>query len=88
MLHWQAVCGGFEWLGMTDVGEQIITHFERCWRVVGKQEGMIAFQRERQAACIIGEGNAQQLYVGANSEELFEQIATELHTLGVGLNQL
>jgi hypothetical protein len=88
MLHWQAVCGGLEWIGMADVGQVVIEYFEHRWQLVGKQEGIIAFRREGQAACFIGEGDAQSLYVGANSEELFTQIRAELKSVGVGLDQL
>jgi hypothetical protein len=88
MLHWQAVCDGLEWPGMADVGPEVIHHFEQRWRLVGKQQGMLAYCREGQAACIIGEGNALQLHVGANSEERFARIREELEVVGVGLDEL
>jgi hypothetical protein len=88
MLHWQAVCGGLPWLGMAYVGHEVVEHFERHWRLVGKHEGIIAFRRQEKAACFLGEGDAQELYVGANSKELFAQIQSELEAVGVSLDEL
>jgi hypothetical protein len=88
MLHWQAVCGGLEWLGMVDVGEDVVQHFRRNWQIVGEQEGMIAFRQEGRAACFIGEADAQELFVGTNSKELFAIARAELRAIGVGLNQI
>lgn len=88
ILHWQGVCGGLEWLGMTDVGEAALQHFERNWSRVGEVEGLVAFRREGRSACIMGEGEARELYIGASSEERFHEIVTELAGIGLGLNQL
>jgi hypothetical protein len=88
MMHWQAVCGGLDWTGMADVGQEIFQYLQRHWQLVGRMEGMIAYCRPGQAACVIGEGDAQQLYVGANSESMFEKIRAELEGLGMALDQL
>jgi len=61
---------------MADVGPEVVRYFERRWQLVGKQEGLVAFRREGQAACILSDGDAQQLHVGANSEKLFAQSTT------------
>ncbi len=88
MLHWQAVNGGFQWLGMADAGQEVIDHFKKYWRLVGELQGLIAFRREGRAACLGCEANSWRLYVGGRSEEHFQQIAAELRSIGVGLNQL
>ena len=88
MLHWQAVTGGLEFLGTADVGVEVVRHFEQHWRRVGEMEGLLAFCREGQAACVAGEGDARQLYAGCRSEEDLERIASELEALGAGLNYL
>ena len=88
MMHWQAVCGGLEFLGMAEAGGKTVKHFEQEWRRVGEVEGLLAFCREGQAACFMGEGDARQLYVGGRSEEELERVAGELAGIGVRLDHL
>lgn len=88
MIHWQAVCGGLEWLGMTNIDQEIVDYLETNWHSVGRQDGIIAFRRDGQAACVIGDADCLELYVGTNSEDLFETITSELEDLGSGLDAL
>lgn len=88
MLHWQAVNGGFKWLGMADARQEVIDHFKEHWRLVGELQGLMAFRREGRAACFMGEPDAWQLFIGGRSEEFFQQMAAELKPIGVGLNLL
>ena len=88
MLHWQAVNGGFKWLGMADARLETLRYFEKHWRRVGELQGLTAFRREGRAACFMGEAGTWELFVGGRSEEFFQQIAAELKLIGVGLNQL
>ncbi len=87
MLHWQAVMGGLEWLGMTDEADPTVAaQLAGTWQQVGGYSGMVAYRREGQAACLMSDGG--QLYVGGRTEADFEAIATELRAIGIELDQL
>jgi hypothetical protein len=88
MLHWQAVMGGLEWLGMTDeAGPTVADHLTANWQRVGGYGEMDAYCREGRAACLLTDGGGQ-LYVGGRTEAVFESIAEELRAVGVELDQL
>ncbi|WP_020475695.1 hypothetical protein [Zavarzinella formosa] len=88
MLHWQAVMGGLEWLGMADkAGPAVANHLAATWRRAGGYNEMVAFRREGRAACLLTDGGGQ-LYVGGRTEAEFESVAAELRAIGVKLNQL
>lgn len=88
MLHWQAVMGGLEWLGMADeVGPAVADYLAAAWRRVGGYSGMVAYRREGQAACLLSDDNGP-LYVGGRTESQFEAIASDLRAVGVELDQL
>jgi hypothetical protein len=84
MLHWHAVMGGLDWLGMTEeAGQSVADQLVGSWQRVGGFSEMVAFCREGRAACLFPDGG--QLYVGGRTEALYEEIVVELRTLGVKL---
>lgn len=87
MLHWQAVCGGFDNLGVAGARPEVLAHFERHWKRVGRVGDLIAFRHLEQTACIIGQDN-RQLFVGALTDESYEALEAELQPLGIRLDPL
>jgi hypothetical protein len=96
MLHWQAVAGGLKWLGMANRdGQQaektcrmLTNHFATHWQQVGGFIGLVAFGQDGKAACLLTGDGVCQLYVGARTEPMFEEVDEELQALGVSLSQL
>src|SRR5262245_51306813 len=88
MLHLQAVCEGYEFLGGSDITPEALARFLTGWTPAGRVNELLAFHREGGAACVIeGEGSSQ-LYVGGRTERDFEAIEAELEAVGVGIDQL
>jgi hypothetical protein len=50
--------------------------------------GMLAFARDGGAACVIGEGDALQLFVGGRSDHDFNLIHDEFAHMGVKLERV
>jgi len=97
MLHWQAVAGGLKWSGMVNRDGQeaektcrmLTDYFTTHWQQVGGLIGMIAFrQQDGKVSCLLTGDGVCQLYVGARTEPLFEEVDAELQALGIGLSQL
>ena len=88
MLHLQAVWGGYEFLGGTEVASEALEKFLSGWTPVGSVNEMLAFNRIGKVACVIQGKGSSQLYVGGRTEQHFETIKDELEALGVGLNHL
>ncbi len=85
MLHLQAVWGGYEFLGGSEVKQEAVTKFLNGWTAAGTVNQLSAFNREGAAACIIQDKNSLQLYVGGRTEREFEFIRAALEEVGVEL---
>lgn len=87
MLHWQAVLGGLEWLGMADeVGPALAACLAANWRQIGRVNELVAYGREGRAACLLTDSG--QLYIGGRTESEFQEITAELRAVGVEFDQL
>jgi hypothetical protein len=87
-LHLQAVWGGYEFIGGSDITPDAVARFLTGWTPAGRVNELLAFNRDGGAACVVeGEGKAQ-LYVGGRTEREFEAIVAELEAVGVGIDQL
>ena len=88
MLHLQAVFGGHEFLGGSEITAEALEKFLTGWTPVGRVKEFRAFCREGGAACVLeGEGSSQ-LYVGGRTEREFEAIEAELGAVGVEIDHL
>jgi hypothetical protein len=86
MLHLQAVWGGCEFLGGSDITPEALARFLTGWTPAGCANELLAFSRDGGAACVLeGEGSSR-LYVGGRTERDFEAIEAELEAVGVGLD--
>jgi hypothetical protein len=88
MLHLQAVWGGYEFLGGSEITPAALEEFLKGWTLVGRISQLRAFSREGSAACVIQDGGPSQLYVGGQTERDFEAIEAELEALGVEMDHL
>jgi hypothetical protein len=88
MLHLQAVWGGYEFIGGSDITPEALARFLTGWTPAGRVNELRAFHREGGAACVLDSAGSLQLYVGGQSERDFEVIEAELEAVGVGLNHL
>jgi hypothetical protein len=86
MLHLQAVWGGYEFLGGTEVASKALEKFLTGWTPVGSVNELLAFNRNGKVACVIKSMGSSQLYVGGRTEQDFKTIEDELEAI-VGLNQ-
>ena len=86
MLHLQAVWGGYDHLGGSDVPPAALEEFLGGWTFAGRIHELRAYSREGGAACVIeGEGSSQ-LYVGARTEREMQRIVAELGSLGMEID--
>ena len=86
MLHLQAVFGGHEFLGGSEISPAALEKFLTGWTPVGRVKELRAFCREGGAACVLEGVGSSQLYVGGRTERDFEVIEAELEAVGVGLD--
>ena len=87
MLHWQAVCGGMAFTAGADIPPMTLSRIRASWPLVGEMGGMLAFARDGGAACVIGEGEALQLFVAGRTEHDFNLIDGELARMDVKLER-
>jgi hypothetical protein len=87
MLHWQAVCGGMAFTAGADIPPMTLSRIRASWALVGEMGGMLAFARDGGAACVIGEGEALQLFVAGRTEHDFNLIDGELARMDVKLER-
>jgi hypothetical protein len=85
MLHWQAVCGGMALTAGADISPMTLTRIRAGFPFVGEMGGMLTFARDGGTACVIGEGEALQLFVGGRAEHDFNLIVAEFAHIGVTL---
>jgi hypothetical protein len=86
MLHLQAVWGGCDHLGGSDVPPEAVEKFLSGWTFVARINELRAYSREGKAACVIeGEGSTQ-LYVGGRSERDLQVIVADLEAIGVKID--
>jgi hypothetical protein len=88
MLHLQAVWGGYEFLGGSEITSEPLEEFLTGWTPVGIVNELLAFNRDGKVACVIPGKGSSQLYVGGRTELDFKAIEDELEALGIGLDQL
>jgi hypothetical protein len=88
MLHWQAVCSGMAFTASADISPMMLTRIRASWPFIGEMGGMLVFARDGSAACVIGEGDALQLFVGGRSDHDFNLIHDEFAHVGVKLEQV
>ena len=86
MLHLQAVFGGHEFLGGSEITPADLEKFLTGWTPVGRVKELRAFCREGGAACVLDGEGSSQLYVGGRTERAFQAIEAELEAVGVGLD--
>ena len=84
MLHWQAVCGGMAFTVMQTSSRDADAH-RAGFPFVGEMGGMLTFARDGGTACVIGEGEALQLFVGGRAEHDFNLIFAVFAHIGVTL---
>ena len=83
-LYLQAVWGGYEFIGGSDITPEALERFLTGCAPAGRVNELLAFHREGGAACALqGEGTSE-LYVGGRTERDFEAIETELEAAGWG----
>jgi hypothetical protein len=88
MMHWQAVCGGFDWIGSAELEKTDIKHFQNQWQRVGQINELQAFCRAGRTACLIEEGEKLRAYVGANTEAMFDEMIDESRSAGIEIEGL
>lgn len=88
MMHWQAVCGGFDWVGFAETEKTDIKYFQSNWKNIGQVSGLKTFSRTERAACLLEEGDAVQAYVGANTENAFDEMVSEFRLAGIELEEI
>ena len=86
MLHWQAVCGGMPFTAGADISSVELGRIQAEWRFVGEMGGMLVFAQDGGAVCVIGEGQALQLFAGGRTEHDFNLISAELARIDVKLD--
>jgi hypothetical protein len=87
MLHFQAVLGGYEFLGGSDITSEALGKFLTGWAPAGSVNRLLAFHRQGGAACVLEGGVPSQLHVGGRTEREFELIEAELKAVGVDLDR-
>jgi hypothetical protein len=85
MLHWQAVCGGMKFTGSADISPKALTLIRATWSLVGEVSELWAFASDGKAACVIGEGETRQLFVGARTQQDFNAISAEFAGMDIKL---
>jgi len=85
MLHWQAVCGAMNFTGSSDISPKALPLIRAMWSLVGEVSELWAFARDGKAACVIGEGEMRQLFVGARTQQDFNAINAELAGMDIKL---
>jgi hypothetical protein len=88
LFHLQAVWGGYDFLGRSDIKSEALRKFLNGWTSAGCVNELLAFNREGGAACVFEGKGASQLYVGGRTERDFELIEAELEAVGVELDHL
>jgi hypothetical protein len=88
MLHLQAIWGGYEHLGGSDIPPAALEKFLEGWTFAGRINELRAYSREGGAACVIDGEGSMQLQVGGRTERDFEAMVDELEAIGVRLDQL
>jgi hypothetical protein len=86
-LHLQAVWGGCEFIGGSDITPEALERFLVGWSPAGCVNELLAFGREGGAACVIGGDVTSQLYFGGRTERDFEAIEAELRAVGVEIDR-
>jgi hypothetical protein len=85
MLHLQAVWGGYDFLGGSEVKQEAMKRFLTRWSAAGMVNQLSAFNREGAAACLLEDKGLLQLYVGGRAERDFALIRADLEAVGVEL---
>ena len=87
-LHLQAVWGGYEFIGGSDVTPEALERFLAGWAFAGRVNELRAYNREGGAACVLEGEVTSQLYVGGRTGRDFEAIEAELGAAGVEIDRL
>jgi hypothetical protein len=85
-LHLQAVWGGYEFLGGSEITPEAMERFLTGWAPAGRVKELVAFHREGGAACVLEGKDSTQLYVGGRTEPDLEAIEAELEAVGLKLD--
>ena len=88
MLYWQAVNGGLDYVGLTDISSKQLAKFRAGWQTIGRVGQLVAFGGEGRAACVVGEGKELQLFVGTRTHDDFKDITAELGRSGFDLDEV
>jgi hypothetical protein len=73
--------------GGADISSATLRQLQAKWRFVGEMGGMLVFGRDGGAICVIGEGEALQLFAGGHTEHDFNLINAELAQIDVKLER-
>jgi hypothetical protein len=87
MLHWQAVCGGLERMGMAKITPKNLATIRTRWSPAGiLKGGMLAFTQRGDVACVIGEGEDLEIFAASRSDEAFERLERRLTRMDIHLS--
>ena len=82
MMHLQAAFGGLDWGGVTELEKPQIECFNQ-WKYVGQVNELQAFCRKGQTVCLIKEKEKYLAYMGALTEQLFDETVKEFKLSGI-----
>jgi hypothetical protein len=86
MLHLQAVWGGYDHLGGSDVPPAALEPFLTGWTFAGRVNELRAYSRAGGAACVLEDEGSTQLYVGGRTERDLREIVAEFEAIGVEID--
>jgi hypothetical protein len=86
MLCWQAVSGGYRWLGVANAPRTIGRHLGKQMTRVGSVHELTAYRRDGTAACLLAD--AGRLHFGGRTKRHFEAIAGELADAGLAYDSI
>ena len=89
MMHWQAVCGGLEAMGMAHITPANLDSIRARWSLAGSLDGgMLAFTQRGDVACVIGQGDDLEIFAASRTEDGYERLDRRMTRLGIVLNQI
>lgn len=89
MMHWQAVCGGLEFMGMAHITPADLEQVRAQWSSIGALGGGLrAFTQHGDVACVIGQESDLEIFAASRTENGYERLDRRLTRLGIMLNQI
>lgn len=87
-LHYQAVCGAYEFIGMAEAPAEVAEAAVAGWDFVGRDQELRAYSRDGGVVCLLESDGAWQIQVGGRDEPAFEGIEDDLRRVGIEVDQL